>query len=219
MDSPQLDETRHRQALDALGRINRLSRCAHQLWVDIRRVATGPRPLRILDVACGGGDVALRLERRAQRQGVAVQMSGCDASPVAVARADRLAAAAGSPARFFRLDVLRQPLPDDVDVVYSTLFLHHLDEPDAVRLLAAMAAAARRMVVVQDLDRSFAGYGLAYLGVHLLTRSPVAHADGPRSVRAAYRPQEARALAQRAGLQARVRRCWPRRYSLVWEPA
>jgi SAM-dependent methyltransferase len=221
MDSPDLDEGCHRRALDALGRINRWSGCAPRLWAEVRPAASRPQgegPLRILDVACGGGDVALRLERLARRDGVAVRLHGCDASAVAVARAREQAAVAGSTARFSRLDVLREPLPA-ADVVYSTLFLHHLDEQDAERLLAAMAAAARRMVVVQDLDRSIAGLGLAVLGVYLLTRSSVARVDGPRSVRAAYRPREALALARRAGLQARVRRCWPQRYSLVWEPS
>lgn len=216
MDSPDLDETCHRRALDALGRINRWSRCAPRLWAEVRTVASHEGPLRILDVACGGGDVALGIEALARRDGVVVELHGCDASSVAVARARERAAKAGSAARFSRLDALRDPLPP-ADVVYSTLFLHHLDECDAERLLGHMAAAARRMVVVQDLDRSLAGLWLAMLGVNLLTRSKVARVDGPRSVRAAYRPDEALALARRAGLQARVRRCWPRRYNLVWE--
>ena len=79
-----------------------------------------------------------------------------------------------------------------------------------------MAAAARRMLVVQDLARSRIGYSLAYVGLHLLTRSDVARTDGPLSVRAAFTPSEAVALARHAGLSANVRRCWPRRYSLTW---
>jgi len=221
MDSPDLEEARHRRALDALGRINWFSRSAAQLWVEIQRVVAGAPggPLRILDLACGGGDVTLALERYAERHGVDVEVSGCDASALAVARATERAATTGSRARFFRLDVLREPLPRDVDVVCSTLFLHHLDEADAVALLAKMSAASRRALIVQDLERSRAGVALAYLGVHLLTRSDVARVDGPRSVRAAYTPQEAVALARRAGLDARVRRCWPWRYSLTWEAA
>lgn len=219
MDSPHLGESRHRRALDALHRINWLSRAAAQLWVDIRRlqVAEESGPLRVLDLACGGGDVVLALERCARRHGVDLEVRGCDASPVAVQRAVEKAAAAGSAAEFFRLDVLREPLPEDVDVMCSTLFLHHLDEVEAVDLLRKMAAAARRMVVVQDLARSRSGLVLACLGVYLLTRSDVARVDGPISARAAFTPQEALQLAHRAGLEVRVRRCWPRRYNLVWE--
>jgi len=217
MDSPHLDADRHRRALDALGRINLLSRSAAQLWTEIRSLDPGERPLRILDLACGGGDVAIALQRYAVRRGIAVEVSGCDASEVAIARARERAAAARSPVRFFRLDVLREPLPADVDVVYSTLFLHHLDDADAVALLGKMATAARHMVVVQDLERSRAGWVLAYLGVRLLSRSDVARVDGPRSVRAAFTPREAVALARRAGIEARARRCWPLRFNLVWQ--
>jgi SAM-dependent methyltransferase len=218
MDSPNLDETRHRRALDALQRVNRVSLSAAQLWADVRHVAprARSRPLRVLDLACGGGDVAVGFEAHARRHGVDVRVSGCDSSPVAVARASERAAEAGSTARFFRLDVLRDDLPDDADVVYSTLFLHHLDEADAVGLLARMSSATRRMLVVQDLARSRIGYSLAYLGLLLLTRSDVARTDGPRSVQAAFTPSEAVALARRAGLAAHVRRCWPQRYSLTW---
>lgn len=217
MDSPHLDESLHRGALEALRRINRLSRSASQLWREISTLAgRGRRRLRALDLACGGGDVALALEARARSRGFELEVLGCDASPMAVGRARERAVAVGSEARFDCLDVLRERLPAGFDIVYCTLFLHHLDELDAVELLRRMAAAARRMVIVQDLERSLSGYALAYLGVRLLTSSKVARFDGPTSVRGAFTREEAAALARRAGLDAHARSCWPRRYSLTW---
>lgn len=216
MDSPNLDEDRHRHALDALGRINRLSRTAPQLWAEARHALRPDGPVQVVDVACGGGDVALALEAMGRRRGVDLEVTGCDASGVALQRAAERRDANGLRARFVQLDALHEPLPS-ADIVYSTLFLHHLDEADAVRLLAKMADAARRMLIVQDLERTLVGWILAFVGVHVLTRSPVAHTDGPRSVRGAFTRAEAAGLARRAGLEARVRRCWPSRYSLVWE--
>jgi len=217
MDVPDLDASRHRSALDALHRINRLSRSASQLWA-VASAVSGPanRPLRVLDLACGGGDVALAFEAEARRRGVDAEVHGCDLSRLAVERAAERAAAADSTARFFRLDVLREPLPEDFDVVYCTLFLHHLGEDDAVELLRRMASAAVRMVIVQDLERCRSGYLLAYLGVHVLTSSEVARFDGPVSVRGAFTREEAAGLARRAGLDATIRPCWPRRYTLTW---
>ncbi len=221
MDSPNLDESRHWRALDALQRINRLSLSAEQVWREIEGLARQHRGrLRVLDVACGGGDVAAALTRKARRAGVDVEVAGCDTSPVAIRKARERAARAGFAGEFFTLDVLQDDLPDDFDVIYTTLFLHHLGDTGAVGLLTRMDAAARRLVVVQDLVRSRSGYALAWLGVRLLTRSDVARVDGPLSVRAAFTPAEALALAARAGLQGvTTRRCWPQRFSMTWTPA
>lgn len=218
MDSLDLDERRHLIALDALQRINRFSGTVAQLWSDIRPTAVRyrDRPLNLLDLACGGGDVALGLESRGRRQGFDIRVMGCDASPVAIRRARTRAQRVGSKACFSCLDVLQDPLPSGADVVYSTLFLHHLSEDNAVKFLRRMADAARRLVLVLDLKRTHQGYLLAYLGVRLLTTSGVARFDGPASVRAAFTPSEALAIARNAGLDMVVRGCWLQRYSLTW---
>ena len=61
MDSPDLDERRHLIALDALQRINYFSGTVGQVWSDIQPtvVRYHDRQLTLLDLACGGGDVAL----------------------------------------------------------------------------------------------------------------------------------------------------------------
>ena len=218
MDSPDLDERRHRAALDALRRVNVLSASARHLWHDLRGLASrSGEPLRVLDLACGGGDVARGLERLARRAGCRIEVHGCDASAVAVRHARSAADGSGSDARFFELDVLADDLPEGFDVIYSTLFLHHLDEDEAVALLRRMSAAARTMLVAQDLIRSRTGFVLAWTGVRVLSRSDVARTDGPRSVRAAFTLAEIAEMAQRAGLEgAKIRRCWPQRFSLTW---
>jgi len=213
MDQPGLDPAEHARALRGLRRVNWLSGTPSAFWGCIRALnPSADSPLRMLDVACGGGDNALALARRAER---AVKIAGCDISPVAVACARRAADRAGAAVRFFEHDALRDPLPEGYDVVTCSLFLHHLDEEQAVGLLRRMAAAARRLVLVDDLVRSRAGYVLAWVGCRVLSRSPVVHYDGPVSVAAAFRPDEAAALAARAGLRdVSVVRHWPQRFLL-----
>ena len=218
MDDPGLDPALHAEALDALARINRVSLTERRLLREIRRAAAGlAGPVRVLDIGCGDAAVLVEAARRARLGGVTVDPHGCDTSPVALARAEERAGRAGVPLRVSRLDVTRDPLPGGFDIATCSLFLHHLDETAAVRLLSAMAEAAR-IVLVQDLRRTRTGLVLAWLGVRLLSRSPVARVDGPRSVRAAFSLDEASGLARRAGLSgATVRRAWPQRFTLQWE--
>jgi SAM-dependent methyltransferase len=223
MDQPGLDERQHRKALAGLRRINRFCGTGHVAWRAIERlVASDPeRTWRVLDLASGGGDVAIDVARRAVRRGVKVLVDACDVSPFAVRYAcARAAERRVENVNFFRCDVLNGPLPEGYDVVMCSLFLHHLDEETAVALLAKMAAAAKKLVVVNDLRRSTIGYLLAWFGCRILSRSPVVHVDGPRSVQAAFSLAEMRGVAKRGGLdQALLQRRWPCRMLLQWRPA
>lgn len=227
MDQPGLDPAEHERALAGLRRINAISRCSASLFAPIRELAERlpQRPLRVLDLACGGGDTAIDLALMARRGGIELILEGCDLNPEAVTIATANAGRRGVPVRFFQADALADPWPqgpgaanpEGYDVVLCSLFLHHLDGDDAVRLLALMARRAHRLVLVNDLIRSPLGYALAWSGTRLLSRSPVVHIDGPLSVRGAFQLAEVDAMAQRAGLKGAVlRRCWPERYLLRW---
>src|SRR6476469_8228362 len=89
MDDPALDPGEHRRALAGLARLNAVSNSAGVLWPPIKRLAKElGRPVRVLDVATGSGDVPRALLARAKRAGVALEAVGCDISPTAVAAAE-----------------------------------------------------------------------------------------------------------------------------------
>ena len=219
MDQPGLDQERHVGALQALARINALSGSAGMLWPSIRRFAqqADGEPIRLVDIACGGGDVANSLWRRARRARLPLEVAGADVSPVAVEHARGLSSQRGAGIEFFCHDLLTTPFPQGYDVVTCCLFLHHLATEEAVQLLERIRASGARLILVNDLLRSPFGLALAHLACRLLTRNQVVHMDGPISVRAAYSMDEARAMARQAGLAgATVRRRWPERFLLEW---
>jgi 2-polyprenyl-3-methyl-5-hydroxy-6-metoxy-1,4-benzoquinol methylase len=202
-----------------LARINLLSLAARRVWTGVRELPFSPdRPFRILDVACGGGDVAIALKRRADREGLKVEVEGCDLSSNALDFARSRARALGVEVTFVQRDVLGGDLPGGFDLVCSSLFLHHLSNQEAIGLLRTMSVAGRA-VLVQDLLRTRTGLLMALATVRVVTRSRIVRVDGPRSVRAAFTPPEVRSLAAEAGLEgARVEACWPERFVLKWEP-
>jgi ubiquinone/menaquinone biosynthesis C-methylase UbiE len=85
-----------------------------------------------------------------------------------------------------------------VDLVVSTLMLHHLGPDVAVAALGEMARAGRLGFVVNDLWRARLGVALVWLATRVLRCHPISRHDGPLSVRRSYSPTEMRALATRA---------------------
>lgn len=217
MDDPGLDVARHLGALRALQIINRVSLASTRVWSEVRRIASElDRPVRVLDLACGGGDVLVDVGRRAERAGVGVELHGCDLSPVAVDQARRSGADLEA-FEIFRLDALTDALPVDYDLITCSLFLHHLERGQCVELLRRMSAATRHVILVQDLRRTRLGYFFAWVGLHALTRSDVARVDGLISVRGAFTSAEVVGLCREAGLEgADVRLGWPQRFTIRW---
>ena len=77
MDDPGLSVDLHEQALDGLRRLNAVSRSAATVWPMIRDAGRQlGRPVRVLDLACGGGDVLLKLGRRAHAAGLDLRLTG-----------------------------------------------------------------------------------------------------------------------------------------------
>lgn len=216
MDQPGLLPQAHHVALRVLQRVNWLSRTPTVIWKEIARHARRDRPLRVLDLACGGGDVALQISRRALHEGISLSVTGADMSETAIGFAREQAARhpeLKGRLEYVTLDVLRDPFPADFDIIYCTLFLHHLDEPEAVHVLRKMHEAARVSVLVDDLRRTGLGYAMAWVVSRTLTRSPVVRVDGPISVRGAFTIKEAVTLAQQAGWAGvEAHNHWPQRF-------
>lgn len=210
MDDPAVDPRELDHALETLNRTNRALGIERRLLAEVRRIAPVEHP-SILDLGAGGGGFL----RYAHEQFVGRNGSpliGLDRSPQAAARQK------GDILDFLVGDARNVPLAKgSVDVVTCSLFLHHFDPPDVVRILRESARVARYGVVVSDLTRSRTAWITTWTMTRILSRSRLFHVDGPVSVRAAYNPEELLELARQAGMNdARVRRCFPFRMTLIW---
>jgi SAM-dependent methyltransferase len=219
MDAPDLPPVRFTETLKGLERVNAVTRSSRLMWPDVKAAALShsDRPLRVLDVACGGGDVLIALSRKARRAGLKLDLAGCDLSPEAARYASDAAARASAQIRFFAHDVTREPLPEGFDMIMSTLFLHHLDEDDAISFLKDAARKANDRVVIQDLTRSRLSYWFARLGTGVLLLNDICRLDGQTSVEGAFTLAEARDLVRKAGLErAEIVPRLPFRYLIRW---
>ena len=220
MDSPALEPGRFVGSLVGLRRVNRATRSARILLPDLMAAAIAKQgaPLRVLDIACGGGDIAVLLWKKLRGRGLQVEIQGCDVNPLAVNHAGAHAATEGANVTFFRLNAIDDPIPSGFDVIMSSLFLHHLSDEEATAFVRKAADGAATMLLIHDLVRGPAGYLLAQIGVRALMCNGVCREDGPLSVEGAFTIREAMALAEAAGLQrCTVESRFPFRFLLKWQ--
>ncbi len=214
MDDPRLDPGEHQRALRALERVQRLSGTAGRMWTAIKGWydATQPSRVTVMDVGCGNAVLLRSLWHRAQKHQLPIELIGCDFSSHALTLAKSACDEEHIPIQLHQVDVTREPLPRQADVVVCSLFLHHFSGEQVIEILRQFATAAEQLVLVEDLIRSHVGYALCGLGVQLLTRSRVVHYDGLQSVRAAFTLPEMQQLLDASGFRGvRMHKHWPER--------
>ncbi|MEJ6490620.1 methyltransferase domain-containing protein [Leucobacter sp. USCH14] len=213
MDDPQCDPDRLRRTLEGFGAVNR----AVASWGTVYRTHIRPalaaasaerhrsRPVRLLDVGCGGGDVLRRIVTKAARDGYAVQGVGIDPDPRAIAVADSAPRVPGVEYReCFSSDLVETG--ERFDVVMSNHLLHHLTEAELGGLLADSEALASRLAVHSDIARGRLAYAGFAVGAVPVSVGTLLRVDGLRSIRRSYTPSELARLLPEGWEAERVNR-------------
>ena len=224
LDQDDVSPADRRAAYDGLDRLQWLSRTAVRM-VRIAAPALTPQieavqPIRWVDLACGSGRILADVTKVGwQNYLMRIDGIGVDFSDESLDIARQNAASAGVESiRWERSNLVTDPLPascQGADVISCSLFLHHLTDDDIVAVLRK-AAAACRVLIVDDLRRSRLGAIMAAVASRLVTRSKIVHEDGATSVRAGLQSGELKALAERAGLTGfTINNQWPQRMVLV----
>lgn len=212
MDAEDVDPAELRRALAFIRRINTF--LGYNASVARRVVATLPsRTASVLDVATGSGDLLVSLAGRVPT----LNLIGLDRHATTLGEAQRVTGST-----LIRGDALALPFDDaSVDVVISTMFLHHLPDEVAVAALAEMRRVARHAVVVADLLRDARAY--RWISLFTAFSSPMIRHDARASVAHAFTIAEFAEVARRAGMDdAKIERTFGHRFALTWvrgEPA
>jgi SAM-dependent methyltransferase len=171
-------------------------------WLDTAASPRTAEPLHILDVGCGYGDTMRRIERWARARGMAVELTGLDINPDAVA----IAAEATPPAsaiRWVASDVFAQQPDKPVHFVISSLFTHHLIESDVIRFIEWMERHATIGWFINDLSRTAIPYHLLRMFSKLARLHPFVQNDGPVSIARAFVREDWQRMCTAAGLDLR----------------
>jgi 2-polyprenyl-3-methyl-5-hydroxy-6-metoxy-1,4-benzoquinol methylase len=178
------------------------------------------RPVSILDVGSGNGDMLRQIWRWTQKQGVEVELTGVDLNPWSQKSAEQAlpvnAQIHFETANVFDLDPLRR-----FDVIISSLFTHHLTDADNVRFLRWMEEHAKHSWFINDLHRHPLPYFFVKGAAHLLRLNLSVQNDGPLSVARAFTATDWRRLLDEAGIsaaQTEIRWFFPFRYCVTRYP-
>lgn len=210
MDTEPVGFEEFRACLVDLARVNRMTLAYRptlaffdRLEAHLAKRGGLERPLEILDVGCGYGDMLREVARWAERRGVDVSLTGIDLNPWSQ-RAAAEATPAATSIRWVTADAFAyQPPPGrTVDVIISSLFTHHLPDSLVVKFLAWMEATAEKAWFVNDLHRHpLPYYWFLYFAKVARLHRFVQH-DGPVSIARAFDAADWRHLIAQAGIDA-----------------
>lgn len=201
--------------MDELGVINRLLG-GYEIFFDALKKIGIHQGMEISDWGSGGGDSLRAVAEWTRKKGLAVNLTGVDATPAAIDYARRKSTA--FPEISYREgDVLSETLkPDEFDVVISSLFTHHFENENWVRLIRKMYSCARKAVVINDLHRHwFAYYSIGIL-TGMFSKSEMVKHDSQVSVLRGFTKKELFQLLHEAGLDNyEIKWKWAFRYQVI----
>lgn len=204
-----------RRSLEDLRLVNRrwgASRALERHLVERAR-ALGRKRVRVLDVGAGSGEAAARLRLTLARAGLDADVAALDLQWRHLAVGRFMDRPEGAPS--VAADAFRMPFRDQAfDFAVSTLFLHHFSPEENRQLLAEVGRVARHGFAMLDLRRHRIPELFVALAGRAIFRAAISVEDGVASVRQAYTPSEALAVARAVDPNSTARRVFPFRILL-----
>ncbi len=134
--------------------------------------------ITILDIGAGASDILLKLKKNGNK----LNILSVDINP----RACFYASTNSPKVKTVCGDVRNLPFKNRIDIIHASLFFHHFNEKDIIKILADLLNLCSRGVVINDLRRAM----FAWLGITILTslfsKSELVKNDGPLSVKRGF---------------------------------
>lgn len=204
MDTEPVGFDEFRACLVDLSRVNRWTRAYRPTLAFLDGLAARGlprgRPLEIVDVGCGYGDMLRKIDTWAEQRGVAVSLAGVDLNPWS-RKAAFEATPEGRPIRWITADAFAYEPREGIDVVVSSLFAHHLPDALVVRFLRWMEATTRLGWFVNDLHRHPVPYHFFRRFARIARYHRFVQHDGPVSIARAFDRSDWQRLLTEASIE------------------
>ena len=204
MDTEPVSFEEFRHTLQQLEVINRWTFTYRPTirWLDrLVRARRPDRPISILDIGFGHGDMLRRIAAWAERRSVPVRLSGIDLNPFST-RAAALATPAELQIRYETGNAFDIAPDRELDIVISSQLTHHLSDAELVRFITWMDRQARIGWLINDLHRHPIPYHFIGTATRLVAANRLIRHDAPVSVARGFTRREWRRLLDESGVPA-----------------
>ncbi|MBK9733049.1 MAG: methyltransferase domain-containing protein [Chitinophagaceae bacterium] len=183
----------------------------------LKKIAQGVKQLSILDVGCGGGDMMKIVAEWGRKNKIQMELTGVDVSASAIQYSKENCKKVPE-IECMQADVFQHlNSGKKYDVIMNTLFMHHFNDDEIVRLLKLMKTNATKGCVINDLQRhSLACYSIQSL-TKLFSKSYLVKNDAPLSVLRGFRREDWLKLLSNALIDhAEISWEWAFRYLVIF---
>ncbi len=216
MDAQDTDFATYRACLVDLAKVNRLTLAYRPTLRFFARLAASGRlprgrPLTVVDVGSGYGDMVREIDRWAVRRGLDLEFIGVDLNPSS-ARAAAEATGSDRPIRYVTANIFDFRPSGRIDIIISSLLTHHLDDASLIRFVSWMDVHAAAAWFINDLHRHPIPYHVFRLASRMLGWHRFVQHDGPVSIARAFAADDWQRILAAAGLgrgAAAIRRHFP----------
>ncbi len=225
MDSPSVPLVTRKESVAALNRLWDQSGFNYYFEKEIASLITSApksgKPLKIIDIATGGGTVLKVIDRCAKQNNLSVELYGVDYSADFEQYAESDLKASGINARIYTGDAcnLLDIADQSFDFVFCNFMVHHLRSPNQVAaFFCEMNRIARQGWLIIDLNRSLRCLMLSAISNVVFGMPSELAKDSIKSARRAYQVEEINFILDeiRKENQQFTMKCLPHSTSPYW---
>jgi SAM-dependent methyltransferase len=216
MDQPGVEVNEIHKALRELNIINTWLGGYTPVLSGLKEFASD-ETITVADIGSGGGDVARKIWKWAQKKRLKIQITGVDINPAMTAYS--IQQSATFPGLHFKTGnamnlaaCIEQP-----DLIVNTLFCHHFDDEQLILLIQSLKEQCKKGFIINDLHRHWFAWASIKFLTFLFSNSYLVKYDGPLSVKRSLTRKEWISILTAAGItQFKIRWFWAWRWQIIY---
>jgi hypothetical protein len=196
LDGPDCDRRLALRSFRFMRTVNRIgggTRAVRDFLARELRNTPDHRPMRILDLGAGGGDIPLSIVRWARARGHRIEFTCIDHNADALEMARQ--AVDGEPIKLERADMFTYEPAAAFDYAIGSMVFHHFTDDDIDKLIEHLRRFVRKALLINDLRRCALNYAVCSVLSWRLDEE-IRH-DALLSIRRGFQPTDLTSLLVR----------------------